>query len=567
MLKKISATCVRSLACASCAAVSTTLAEQRRPCSSTPIPTLSSAQSSTQSLRVNTVASGHSQTKTFDSPHRDRRGYISQVLGAVVDCYFPEGCPPPLTVLRVENIRSRDSVSDPLLLEVQQQASPTVCRCIALHPVDYLRLRDTVVSTGGPLTIGVGHGCLGRVFNVFGDPIDNPEKPVAFDHYRSVHCKPPALCEQSVDDQILETGIKVLDMLVPVCLGGKAGVFGGAGVGKTLLMLEILRNITHLQKGVSVFAGVGERAREGNEMYLNLLNNPDISKDPRYVLAYGCMSEPPGRRARIAQTALTLCEYFRDSGESVLLFIDNVFRFTQANSEVSALLGRIPAAVGYQPTLASELGELQERITSTHKGAITSIQAVYVPVDDFTDDSPVATFTHLDVAMYLDRGLAESGIYPALQPLQCSSRMLESEIVGEEHYNVAQEVLQVLTDNEDLSDFIAVLGFQDLSVDEKKLVLRARKIQRFLTQPFGVAEAYTGVPGVAVPLKKTVEGVRDILIGKYDRIPDIAFYMQGDMESVLLRAKRMAEENIAMTTEETMYAAHSEEHGNESSPL
>ena len=493
--------------------------------------------------------------------HKGRVGYISQVLGPVVDCYFPTGCPPINTIVTLTSMTTRDVATEPLWLEVQQHSSGEYCRCIALHSVDYLRIGDAVESSGGPLTVAVGYGCLGRALDVFGKPMDKQGQPLShIAGCRSVHQPPPALCEQRIDDSVLETGIKVLDVLVPLGRGGKIGVFGGAGVGKTTLMLEILANISYRHEGISVFAGVGERAREGNDMYVSLLQNRAISEDPRYVLLYGCMSEPPGCRARIAQTALTISEYFRDNGENVLLFIDNIFRFTQANSEVSALLGRIPSAVGYQPTLASELGQLQERITSTHKGSITSIQAVYVPVDDFTDDSPVATFTHLDVATYLERGLAESGTYPAVNALQCSSRMLDPDLVGMSHYNVAQEALEVLTRNVDLHDYVAVLGFEELNEDEKLTVIRGRKLTRFLTQPFSVAEPYSGVPGVSVPRDKSIEGVRDILIGLYDQVPDMAFYMQGSMESVLRRAIMMEEEEISLTHGEQIHASRCEHH-------
>ena len=479
------------------------------------------------------------------SLHEGRVGYVSQVMGAVIDVFFPEGAPPILTVLHVKGMLHRSDTEEPLALEILQHVDYRTCRCIAMHITDMVRLGDRVVSSGGPLRVPVGRCVLGRVFNVFGDAVDG-KGPVVTKTYLPIHRKPPALHEQSPCDAILETGIKVIDLCLPYCRGGKIGLFGGAGVGKTTIMIEIVNNITVGHGGISIFAGVGERTREGTDMYLSLLKT--AGTDPRWALAYGCMSEPPGARARIAQTALTMAEYFRDSeGEDVLLFIDNTYRFTQANAEVSALLGRIPSSVGYQPTLAEELGQLQERITSTHAGAITSVQAVYIPVDDVTDDSPATTFSHLDVATYLDRNLSENGLYPAVNPLECTSRMMTPEIIGNEHYNVAQETLEMLSKNEELKDMIAVLGFDELSNEHKKIVQRSRIVRKFMTQPFVCVEELTGLKGVSVPLATTLQDISEILVGKYDEVPDIAFFMQGSVTGALEKAKQMAEEIAAAT--------------------
>jgi len=402
-----------------------------------------------------------------------------------------------------------------------------------------------VRDTGSSITIPVGPECLGRIINVIGEPIDE-RGPVGAKHFAGIHAEAPAYTEMSVTQEILETGIKVVDLLAPYSKGGKIGLFGGAGVGKTVLIMELINNIAKAHGGYSVFAGVGERTREGNDLYHEMIEGGVISlkdKTSKVALVYGQMNEPPGARARVALTGLTVAEYFRDQeGQDVLLFIDNIFRFTQAGSEVSALLGRIPSAVGYQPTLATDMGQMQERITTTKKGSITSVQAIYVPADDLTDPAPATTFAHLDATTVLSRGIAELGIYPAVDPLDSTSRIMDPNVVGSEHYDVARGVQKILQDYKSLQDIIAILGMDELSEEDKTTVSRARKIQKFLSQPFQVAEVFTGSAGKYVPLKETIKGFKDILKGEYDALPEIAFYMVGPIEEVVEKAKKLAEE-------------------------
>ncbi|GET89214.1 ATPase beta subunit, putative [Leishmania tarentolae] len=477
--------------------------------------------------------------------HKGRVGYVSQVIGAVVDVHFSEGVPPVLTALDVTEDLGRD---EPLTLEIVQHLDANTGRCIAMQTTDLLKLKSKVVSTGGNISVPVGRETLGRIFNVLGDAIDQ-RGPVGEKMRMAIHAEAPKLADQAAEDTILTTGIKVIDLILPYCKGGKIGLFGGAGVGKTVIIMELINNVAKGHGGFSVFAGVGERTREGTDLYLEMMQSKviDLKGDSKCVLVYGQMNEPPGARARVAQSALTMAEYFRDvEGQNVLLFIDNIFRFTQANSEVSALLGRIPAAVGYQPTLAEDLGMLQERITSTTKGSITSVQAVYVPADDITDPAPATTFSHLDATTVLDRAVAESGIYPAVNPLECASRIMDPDVIDVNHYNVAQDIVQMLTKYKELQDIIAVLGIDELSEEDKVVVDRARKVTRFLSQPFQVAEVFTGMTGHYVQLNDTVESFSGLLMGSYDQIPEMAFYMVGGINSVLEKAKAMAEEAAAM---------------------
>ena len=465
------------------------------------------------------------------------QGLISQIIGAVVDVQFEEGdLPPILNALRVEH-QGQD-----LILEVARHLGDHTVRTIALDATEGLTRGMPVYDTGHPILVPVGPETLGRVLNVIGEPIDG-RGPVKTTQKYPIHRPSPSFTEQSTDTEILITGIKVVDLLAPYAKGGKIGLFGGAGVGKTVLIMELINNIAKAHGGYSVFAGVGERTREGNDLYYEMLNSGVIRKEEgesKAALVYGQMNEPPGARARVALTGLTLAEYFRDEeGQDVLLFIDNIFRFTQAGAEVSALLGRIPSAVGYQPTLATDMGALQERITSTNKGSITSVQAVYVPADDLTDPAPAASFAHLDATTVLSRGIAELGIYPAVDPLDSASRMMTPAIVGTEHYAVAQEVQRVLQTYKSLQDIIAILGLDELSEEDKLLVARARKIQRFLSQPFHVAEVFTGIPGIFVPLTETISGFKGIVEGAYDHIPEMAFYMVGSIAEVLKKAERM----------------------------
>jgi F-type H+/Na+-transporting ATPase subunit beta len=455
---------------------------------------------------------------------KTKNGQITQVVGVVVDAEFEKGSLPAIyDAMYVTRKGSED-----LVLEVAQHLSETTVRAIALSTTDGLKRGDEVVGTGAPISVPVGADTQGRMFNVVGDPIDG--KPAVTKAKRApIHRTPPAFTEQSSKTEILETGIKVIDLIAPISKGGKVGLFGGAGVGKTVLIQELINNIAKFHSGNSVFAGVGERTREGNDLYHEMEESGVLDKTS---LVFGQMNEPPGARLRVALTGLTMAEAFRDEGKDVLLFIDNIFRFTQAGSEVSALLGRLPSAVGYQPNLQQEMGALQERITSTKKGSVTSVQAVYVPADDLTDPAPATTFSHLDSTIVLNRALTEIGIYPAVDPLDSNSTILDPEIVGEDHYNVAREVQRVLQRYKDLQDIIAILGMEELSDEDKQTVNRARRIQRFLSQPFHVAEGFTGTPGAYVSLKDTVKSFREILDGKHDDKPESAFYMKGDISQV-----------------------------------
>ncbi|SFM98988.1 F0F1 ATP synthase subunit beta [Thermodesulforhabdus norvegica] len=464
-------------------------------------------------------------------------GKIAQVIGNVVDVEFEEGkIPPLLTALLVSNPGISDE-EDNLVLEVAQHLGNNVVRTIAMDLTDGLVRGMPVKDTGKPIVTPVGKPVLGRVLNVVGRPVDG-QGPVHAEEYWPIHRPAPAFTDQDVSVKVLETGVKVIDLLVPFPRGGKMGMFGGAGVGKTVIMMEMIHNIAMEHGGISVFAGVGERTREGNDLYLEMKESGVL---PRAALIYGQMTEPPGARARVALTALTVAEYFRDvEGQDVLLFIDNIFRFTQAGAEVSALLGRMPSAVGYQPTLGTDLGELQERITSTTKGSITSVQCVYVPADDLTDPAPATTFAHLDGTVVLSRQIAELGIYPAVDPLDSTSRILDPNILGEEHYTTARRVQQILQKYKDLQDIIAILGMDELSEEDKIIVARARKIQRFLSQPFHVAEAFTGTPGRYVKLEDTIKGFKGICDGEYDDLPEQAFYMVGTIEEAVEKARQMA---------------------------
>lgn len=452
-------------------------------------------------------------------------GKVSQIIGVVVDVEFADKLPEIYYALTLEIASGKDARQ--LTLEVQQHLSDTTVRAVALGSTDGLSRGTEVIDTGSPITVPVGKITLGRLFNLLGEPIDGG-KPVITKEHRPIHQTAPTFTEQSTKTEILETGIKVIDLIAPITRGGKVGLFGGAGVGKTVLITELIRNIATEHGGYSVFAGVGERTREGNDLYLDMKESGVLSKT---AMVFGQMNEPPGARARVGLTGLTLAEKFRDEGRDVLLFIDNIFRFTQAGSEVSALLGRIPSAVGYQPTLATEMGELQERITSTKKGSITSMQAIYVPADDLTDPAPATTFAHLDSTVVLERSLAELGLYPAVDPLSSTSSALDPRIVGDEHYQVARGVQKVLQRYKDLQDIIAILGIEELSDEDKLTVARARKIQRFLSQPFHVAEVFSGIKGEYVPLSETIKGFKEILDGKYDDKPEQAFYMKGKIEN------------------------------------
>lgn len=457
-------------------------------------------------------------------------GKITQIIGAVLDVKFSEGRLPEINEA-VKITRKDKSV---LTVETAQHLGDMTVRCIAMGPTDGLVRGMKAVATGAPILVPVGENTLGRIFNVLGEPIDNKEALEA-ETYLPIHRKAPAFAEQSTDTQILETGIKVVDLLCPYQKGGKIGLFGGAGVGKTVLIQELIRNIATEHGGYSVFTGVGERTREGNDLYYEMQESGVINKT---TMVFGQMNEPPGARMRVGLTGLTMAEYFRDhGGKDVLLFIDNIFRFTQAGSEVSALLGRMPSAVGYQPTLQTEMGALQERITSTKNGSITSVQAVYVPADDLTDPAPATTFAHLDATTVLSRAIVEQGIYPAVDPLESTSRILDPRVVGEEHYKVARSVQEILQRYKELQDIIAMLGMDELSEDEKLLVMRARKIQRFLSQPFFVAEQFTGYEGRYVPLSETIQGFKEIIEGKHDDIPESYFLNAGSIDDVLVRVK------------------------------
>ena len=471
------------------------------------------------------------------------KGNIVQVIGPVVDVEFPDEKTMPKIYNALEIDYEVNGNPTKLTLEVQQHLGENWVRSIAMSSTEGLKRGMQVNDTGGPISVPVGEGVLGRLFNVTGDPVDN-KGAVKFIKRYPIHRPAPELTEQDTKVQILETGIKVIDLICPFSKGGKVGAFGGAGVGKTVVIMELINNIAKGHGGVSMFAGVGERTREGNDLYREMseagvIDQKDLSKS-KVGMVYGQMTEPPGARLRVALTGLTVAEYFRDAeGADTLLFIDNIFRFTQAGSEVSALLGRMPSAVGYQPNLATEMGELQERITSTKKGSVTSVQAIYVPADDLTDPAPATTFAHLDATTVLSRALTEIGIYPAVDPLASTSRILDPRIVGQEHYDVAQSVKKTLQTYKDLQDIIAILGIDELSEDQKLTVARARKIQRFLSQPFHVAEQFTGAQGRYVKIADTVKGFKAIVEGKYDDIPEQAFYMKGPIEEVLEAAEKM----------------------------
>jgi F-type H+-transporting ATPase subunit beta len=464
-------------------------------------------------------------------------GKITQVIGPVVDVEFQGGTLPAIyNALRVTNTEINDQPWN-LVIEVAQHLGERTVRCIAMDSTEGLVRGLDVQDTGSAIEVPVGPGTLGRIINVIGDPVDEGG-PVVHEKRYPIHRTPPAFVEQATEVEAFETGIKVVDLLAPYSRGGKIGLFGGAGVGKTVLIMELINNVATHHGGYSVFGGVGERTREGNDLWLEMKESGVINKT---ALVYGQMNEPPGARARVGLTAVTEAEYFRDEeGKDVLLFLDNIFRFTQANSEVSALLGRMPSAVGYQPTLSTDLGELQERITTTKKGAITSVQAIYVPADDLTDPAPATTFAHLDATTVLSRALTEIGIYPAVDPLDSTSRILDPGVVGEEHYAVARQVQEILQRYKDLQDIIAILGMDELSEEDKLTVSRARKIQRFLSQPFHVAEAFTNIPGAYVKLADTIRGFKEIADGKHDEIPEQAFYMVGTIEEALEKARTLA---------------------------
>jgi F-type H+-transporting ATPase subunit beta len=466
-------------------------------------------------------------------------GKISQVIGAVVDVVFDGELPAIQNALEVNNNGQR------LVLEVAQHLGESAVRTIAMDATEGLVRGTDAVDTGAPITVPVGPETLGRIMNVIGEPVDEG-KPVKSKKHYPIHRPAPDYVDQSTEAEILVTGIKVVDLLAPYAKGGKIGLFGGAGVGKTVLIMELINNVAKAHGGYSVFAGVGERTREGNDLYHEMVESGVIKTDgpgSKAALVYGQMNEPPGARARVALTGLTLAEYFRDEeGQDVLFFVDNIFRFTQAGSEVSALLGRIPSAVGYQPTLATDMGALQEHITTTNKGSITSVQAIYVPADDLTDPAPATSFAHLDATTVLSRQIAELGIYPAVDPLDSSSRMLDPRIVGEHHYNVARQVQEVLQQYKSLQDIIAILGMDELSEEDKLVVARARKIQRFLSQPFHVAEVFTGSPGKLVGLEDTIAGFEGILKGDYDHLPEAAFYLVGTIEEAVEKGKKLAQE-------------------------
>ena len=466
-------------------------------------------------------------------------GKISQVIGAVVDVQFDGELPAIQNAIEVNNNGQR------LVLEVAQHLGESAVRTIAMDATEGLVRGTEAVDTGAPITVPVGPETLGRILNVIGEPVDEG-KPVKSKKHYPIHRPAPEYVDQSTEAEILVTGIKVVDLLAPYAKGGKIGLFGGAGVGKTVLIMELINNVAKAHGGYSVFAGVGERTREGNDLYHEMVESGVIKTDgpgSKAALVYGQMNEPPGARARVALTGLTLAEYFRDEeGQDVLFFVDNIFRFTQAGSEVSALLGRIPSAVGYQPTLATDMGALQERITTTNKGSITSVQAIYVPADDLTDPAPATSFAHLDATTVLSRQIAELGIYPAVDPLDSSSRMLDPRIVGEHHYNVARQVQEVLQQYKSLQDIIAILGMDELSEEDKLVVARARKIQRFLSQPFHVAEVFTGSPGKLVGLEDTIAGFEGILKGDYDHLPEAAFYLVGTIEEAVEKGKKLAQE-------------------------
>ena len=466
------------------------------------------------------------------------QGKVTQVIGAVVDVQFEGALPAILNALETDNNGKK------LILEVAQHLGENTVRTIAMDATEGLVRGAAVKDLGAPISVPVGDATLGRILNVIGEPVDE-KGPVVARETRAIHQPAPSFAEQATESQVLVTGIKVIDLLAPYAKGGKIGLFGGAGVGKTVLIMELINNIAKVHSGFSVFAGVGERTREGNDLYHEMIESGVIKIDnlaeSKVALVYGQMNEPPGARARVALTGLTLAEQFRDqSGTDVLFFVDNIFRFTQAGSEVSALLGRIPSAVGYQPTLATDMGALQERITSTKNGSITSVQAIYVPADDLTDPAPATSFAHLDATTVLSRAISELGIYPAVDPLDSTSRLLDPAVIGEEHYNVARQVQGILQRYKSLQDIIAILGMDELSEEDKLTVARARKIQRFLSQPFDVAKVFTGSDGVQVPLEKTIASFKAVVNGEYDHLPEAAFYMVGDIEEVKAKAAKLA---------------------------
>jgi F-type H+-transporting ATPase subunit beta len=470
-------------------------------------------------------------------------GKIRQVMGAVVDVQFDGHLPEILNALETTNHGQR------LVLEVAQHLGENTVRTVAMDSSEGLVRGQDVSDTGQPIAVPVGDECLGRIMNVIGEPVDEAG-PIKTTGKRAIHQPAPSFADQSTEAEILVTGIKVVDLLAPYAKGGKIGLFGGAGVGKTVLIMELINNVAKAHGGYSVFAGVGERTREGNDLYhemieskvnLNPKEHGGSTKGSKCALVYGQMNEPPGARARVGLTGLTVAEHFRDQGQDVLFFVDNIFRFTQAGSEVSALLGRIPSAVGYQPTLATDMGALQERITTTQKGSITSVQAIYVPADDLTDPAPATSFAHLDATTVLSRGIAEKGIYPAVDPLDSTSRILEPRVVGEEHYQVARQVQQILQKYKSLQDIIAILGMDELSEEDKLTVARARKIERFLSQPFHVAEVFTGSPGKLVSIQDTIKGFKGLCSGDYDHLPEQAFYMVGTIEEAVAKAEKLAE--------------------------
>ncbi len=471
-------------------------------------------------------------------------GRISQVIGAVVDVTFDGDLPGILNALETENNGNR------LVLEVAQHLGQNAVRTIAMDSTEGLVRGAVVRDTGDAIRVPVGEGTLGRIMNVIGEPVDDAG-PIPHTDRRGIHQEAPPFTEQSTEAEILETGIKVVDLLCPYAKGGKIGLFGGAGVGKTVLIMELINNIAKAHGGYSVFAGVGERTREGNDLYWEMIES-NVNIDPKEndgktegskaALVYGQMNEPPGARARVALTGLTVAEDFRDKGQDVLFFVDNIFRFTQAGSEVSALLGRIPSAVGYQPTLATDMGQLQERITTTTKGSITSVQAIYVPADDLTDPAPATSFSHLDATTVLNRAISEKGIYPAVDPLDSTSRILDPRIIGDEHYEVARDVQNILQQYKSLQDIIAILGMDELSEEDKLVVARARKVERFLSQPFFVAEIFTGSPGKLVSLADTIKGFKGLVAGDYDHLPEAAFYMVGNMDEAMEKAAKLAAE-------------------------
>jgi F-type H+/Na+-transporting ATPase subunit beta len=472
------------------------------------------------------------------------KGRVRQVMGAVVDVQFGENLPAILNALETDNQGNR------LVLEVAQHLGENTVRTVAMDSTDGLVRGQEVTDTGEPIAVPVGEETLGRIMNVIGEAVDEAG-PIKTAERRPIHAPAPSFVDQSTEAEILVTGIKVVDLLAPYAKGGKIGLFGGAGVGKTVIIMELINNIAKAHGGYSVFAGVGERTREGNDLYHEMIES-NVNKDPKKnngstagskcALVYGQMNEPPGARARVGLSGLTVAEYFRDQGQDVLFFVDNIFRFTQAGSEVSALLGRIPSAVGYQPTLATDMGALQERITTTQNGSITSVQAIYVPADDLTDPAPATSFAHLDATTVLSRGIAEKGIYPAIDPLDSNSRMLDPRIVGEEHYAVARRVQEILQRYKGLQDIIAILGMDELSEEDKITVTRARKIERFMSQPFHVAEVFTGSPGVFVELADTIKGFNGLCDGDYDHLPEAAFYMVGTIEEAVAKAEKLAAE-------------------------